>query len=159
MKASHFSPDIREFLRLLAARGVRYVIVGGEAVIYHGHARLTGDVDLFYEQEATNATRLFEALADFWQGEIPGIESADELLAKDLILQFGVPPNRLDLLGSISGVTFGQAWASRVKETMEISGTRYPVFFIGKEMLLENKKAAGRGKDVDDIRYLDVKDG
>ena len=115
-------------------------------------------MDLYYEQEASNARRLFDALNDFWERDIPGIKTPDELLAEDLILQFGVPPNRLDLLGSISGVSFGQAWESRVEETLDVGGSVHPVFFIGKDMLLRNKKATGRAKDADDLRYLDELD-
>jgi hypothetical protein len=154
MKASHFSEDIQEFLRLLFIHEVHYVIVGGEAVIYHGHARLTGDVDIHYKQETTNVERLFHALSDFWDGDIPEIAAPADLLVPDLILQFGVPPNRLDLLGSISGVSFDEAWGSRVEEKLEIRGQTCSVYFIGKDMLVRNKNASGRAKDRDDLRYL-----
>lgn len=66
--AAHFSPDIQEFLRLLHTRRVRYVITGGEAVIFYGHVRLTGDIDVFYDRRVENAQRLFRALNDFWGG-------------------------------------------------------------------------------------------
>ena len=96
--ASTFSPDIREFLRLLHAHGVRYLIVGGEAVIFYGHARLTGDVDFFYDIDFDNARRLFAALDEFWEGSVPGLGCPEELAAPGVIVQFGVPPNRIDLM-------------------------------------------------------------
>ena len=66
MKASHFSQDIQDFLKIIADHNVKYVMVGGEAVIYYGYARLTGDVDFYYESSKENALRLFEALNEFW---------------------------------------------------------------------------------------------
>lgn len=96
--ASTFSPDIREFLRLLHAHGVRYLIVGGEAVIFYGHARLTGDVDFYYDIDFDNARRLFAALDEFWEGSVPGLGCPEELAAPGFIVQFGVPPNRIDLM-------------------------------------------------------------
>jgi len=72
MRASHFSPDIQEFLRLLSTHGVRYVIVEGEAVIYYGYARLTGDVDFFYEATPENVARFYDVLNDFWGGRYRG---------------------------------------------------------------------------------------
>ena len=86
--AAHFSPDIQEFIHLLHEYGVKYLIVGGEAVIYYGYARLTGDVDFFYDRREVNARKLFETLADFWSGDIPGIEDVEELMEVGLILQF-----------------------------------------------------------------------
>ena len=77
--AACFSPDILEFIRLLHAREVRYVVVGGEAVIYYGHARLTGDIDFFYDSSPENSAALFGVLKDFWSGSIPGIERMEEL--------------------------------------------------------------------------------
>ena len=71
IEAAHFSPDTREFIRLLDQHGVRYVIVGGEAVIYYGYARLTGDVDFFYDRDVANVRALFAALTEFWDGSIP----------------------------------------------------------------------------------------
>jgi hypothetical protein len=155
MKASHFSADIQQFLRLLSMHRVRYVIVGGEAVIYHGHARLTGDVDIFFDPVPSNATRLFEALREFWDGSVPGLDSHEELLSPGLILQFGVPPNRLDLLGSITGVSFEEAWESRVEERIDLQGKGCTVYLIGKDMLVRNRRSVGRGKDLDDLKYLE----
>jgi len=120
MKASHFSPDIQEFLFLLSHHRVKYVLVGGEAVIYYGFARLTGDVDFFYEPTAENSQKLYRVLEDFWQSSIPGVQSPEELMSQNTIIQFGVPPNRIDLVSSISGVSFAEAWESRVEEKGKI---------------------------------------
>jgi hypothetical protein len=73
MTAAFFSKDIVEFLFLLNKNKVNYLIVGGEAVIYYGHARLTGDKDIFYGSDKENCIRLFEALSKFWHDDIPGI--------------------------------------------------------------------------------------
>jgi len=153
---SHFSPDTVEFLRLLYLHEVRYLLIGGEAVIFYGHARLTGDVDFFYENTKGNVKLLYEALLDFWGGEVPGIQNADELREEGLILQFGRPPNRIDLINQISGVKFEEAWQGRTG-TVVASPTdeEIPVFYIGRTQLIKNKKAAARPKDQDDILYLE----
>ncbi len=149
-----FSADVRDFLRLLAVNNVRYVIVGGQAVIFYGHARMTGDVDIFYDNSPANAEALFNALDAFWEGNIPGIDSADELQEEDLILQFGRPPNRLDLISDLTGVEFEEAWHDRETGHMKMSGEDVMIHFIGHVQLLNNKKAVGRPKDRDDYLYL-----
>jgi predicted nucleotidyltransferase len=154
MKASHFSKDTREFLKLLATHLVRYVIVGGEAVIYYGHARLTGDMDLFYDRTPENCRRLYTALNDFWQGAIPGIASPQDLSAKNLIIQFGLPPNRLDLLSQITAVSFAQAWKDKVVEKIQMGNNEYPVYYIGLKQLIKNKKTVRRHRDREDLEFL-----
>jgi hypothetical protein len=156
MTAAHFSKDTLEFIKLLARHRVRYLIVGGEAVIYHGYARLTGDVDFFYEASPTNAERLFAVLTDFWKGNIPGVESAKDLLAKNLILQFGVPPHRIDLVNSITGVFFAEAWTSRVEENIKVGRRECAVYFIGLDALVKNKESIRRPKDLEDLKYLKI---
>lgn len=152
--AAHFSPDILEFIRLLSRWNVRYVIVGGEAVIYHGHARLTGDVDFFFEPLPDNVHRLFGALQDFWNGAIPGVSEPNELLPLGTVFQFGRPPNRIDLLNTISDVSFLEAWESRVVETLDIGGDPHPIYFLGKTSLIKNKTAIRRPKDLEDLEFL-----
>ncbi|MGF1655509.1 MAG: hypothetical protein ACFCU3_00875, partial [Verrucomicrobiales bacterium] len=94
---------------------MRYVIVGGEAVIFHGYPRLTGDIDFFFDSETSNCSKLFAALLDFWSGKIPGIAAAKEFEEQGLNLQFGRPPHRIDLLNRIDGVSFSDAWQGRVE--------------------------------------------
>jgi len=154
MKPSHFSPDTIDFLRLLHECGVRYVIVGGEAVIYYGHIRLTGDIDIFYEASPENARCLYDALYKFWDGPVPGISSAEEFATAGTIVQFGTPPNRIDLINMIEGVVFSDAWNSRVADSVMGDETEIPVYFISLELLIKNKKAVGRYKDLDDLQYL-----
>ncbi len=154
MKASHFSKDIQEFLVLLRKHSVKYVIVGGEAVIYYGYARLTGDVDFFYEPSRENASNLYGALDEFWGRDIPGINASEELMELGTILQFGVPPNRLDLINNIEGVTFEDVWEGRTTEKVQIAGQTIPVHFIGLEQLIMNKDEIRRPKDLEDLKYL-----
>jgi hypothetical protein len=149
--AQVFSPDVREFFGILEKHRVEFVVVGGEAVIFHGHARFTGDVDIFYRPSVPNTCALFEALVEFWSGNIPGLGSADELLEPGMVIQFGRPPHRLDLMGTIDGVSFDDAWESRVEVRIPAGPT---LAFIGLEPLLANKKAAARPKDLADIEAL-----
>ena len=151
---SVFSPDIREFIALLGRHQVQYVIVGGEAVIFHGHARLTGDVDFFYDAAPDNARRLYAALEEFWAGRIPAIARWEELTEAGLVVQFGVPPNRLDLLNRIDGVAFQDAWRNRVRVAMPLGAGTVDVFLIGLDDLIKNKAAVGRPKDVEDLAFL-----
>jgi predicted nucleotidyltransferase len=149
-----FSHDIREFLAWLARRKVRYLIVGGEAVIYYGHSRLTGDIDIFYDHAAVNCRKLYAALADFWQGSVPGIGSAKDLQGNNLIIQFGLPPHRIDLLSAVSAVDFAQAWRGKVTEWIKVDGKKHPVFYIGLKELIHNKKAIRRPRDLEDLEFL-----
>lgn len=124
-------------------------------MIYHGYPRLTGDVDIWYEQINDNVERLYLALADFWGGTVPGVATADDLMVRGVILQFGRPPHRVDLLSSVDGVTFDEAWARRVEESLECDdGRSISVTIIGLVDLIANKRAAGRHKDLDDVQHL-----
>jgi hypothetical protein len=150
----YFSADIAEFLFLLAKHHVCYLIVGGEAVIYYGYARLTGDIDLLYERTEANATLLFDALKEFWASAIPGIHNEEELRKEGMVFQFGIPPNRIDLLNSIDGVEFGAAWKNKKLETLSRGRKKFAIYYVGVEELIRNKKAVNRDKDKDDLRFL-----
>jgi hypothetical protein len=154
MNADHFSSDIIDFIRLLCEYDVKYVIVGGEAVIYYGHVRLTGDIDFFYESSEENAGSLYKALEVFWDGSIPGIKSSDEFTVPGTIIQFGKPPCRIDLINLIDGVSFAEAWESRVQETILINQKSYSLYYIGLRMLIKNKSSAKRHRDFEDIEFL-----
>ena len=154
MRADHFSPDTQEFLHLLARHSVRYLIIGGTAVIYHGYARLTGDVDFFYDRAPENVERLWKALLEFWDGSVPGVESKAELAEPDLVLQFGRPPNRIDLMSSIGAPTFADAWEHRVHESITTPSRTIPVWILSLADLRTAKKQAGRPKDMDDLENL-----
>jgi len=150
----YFSTDIAEFLRLLAKHRVHYLIVGGEAVIHYGHARLTGDIDLFYQRTPRNTKKIFTALDEFWGGEIPGIGTEAELMKKGIVFQFGVPPNRMDLLNVIDGVRFDTAWKGKQRKVVWLQKTSVVVYYIGIVELIRNKRAVDRNKDKDDLRFL-----
>ena len=154
MNVGHLSPDIQFFITLLDKHAVRALLVGGEAVIYYGYARVTGDVDFFFDASLENCDRLYAALVEFWGGDVPGFESAEELAVPDLVVQFGRPPNRLDLLAGLSGITFAEAWDGRVVESAVVDGRETVVNVIGLEALLANKRASARHKDLDDVEHL-----
>jgi predicted nucleotidyltransferase len=140
--------DLREFIELLNSHNVEYLLVGGHAVAFHGHPRFTGDIDFFIRMTPSNVQRLLTVLSAFGFGSL-GITKND-LLKPKRILQLGHPPNRIDILTSISGVDFDSAWESRVESSMD----NQPVIIIGWNDLLRNKKAAGRQKDLADLKKL-----
>ncbi len=142
----------------LAAERVRYVVVGGEAVTLHGHVRLTGDVDVYYSSDSENLRLLFAALESFWDGDVPGIDSPSALAPEGVVVQFGLPPNRIDLLNAIDGVSFDEAWAGHVEAVIVGEGDEIPLRFIGLDALVKNKRASGRPKDLDDLSYLGLED-
>jgi hypothetical protein len=154
MKSSHFSKDALEFFHLLSKYEVNYLIVGGEAVIYYGHARLTGDVDIYFEMMSENVEKLYQALTEFWEGQIPGLKKYEELMEPGVIIQFGVPPNRIDLINQIEAVVFKDAWANKVTETIISEERTIPIHFIGILDLIMNKASLDRPKDMDDLIYL-----
>jgi len=154
MTNHYFSPDITEFLFLLDRHKVKYLIVGGEAVIYYGHARLTGDIDLFYDNDKKNVKVLYSALLEFWNRKIPGMNNTDELLVDGMVFQFGVPPNRIDLMNSIENVKFNSAWKNRKDVIIFHKRTKFNIHYIGLNNLIKNKEAVNRYRDKDDLIFL-----
>jgi len=152
--ASHFSQDIQEFLHLLYKHEVKYVIVGEEAVIYYGHIRLTGDIDIYYDRSQDNVEKLYQALKEFWGGTIPHLRQSDGLTQKGLITQFGLPPNRIDLVNEIEALEFSQAWKSKDTAYMQVSGESVSIHYIGLDLLIKNKMKVNRARDVEDLRFL-----
>ena len=141
--------DLREFIESLNAHGVEYLIVGGHAVGYHGFPRYTGDVDFFIGHTPENAARTAAALRAFG---VPTDDALERSLAcPDRILQLGVPPNRVDVLTSISGVEFVDARPAGVDGTLD----GLPVRFLGRDDLLRNKRASGRPKDLADAAEIE----
>jgi hypothetical protein len=127
---------------------VKYLIVGGHAVAYHGYPRTTGDIDLFIEASDENAAKLEKVLAGFGFGSL-GL-TAQDFLEPGTIIQLGYPPNRIDLVTSISGVTFAKAWERRVCDRVE----GLPMIFVDRQTLLTNNAASGKPKDLADIDAL-----
>jgi len=154
LDGSLFSRDKREFIALLHKHRVTYLVVGGEAVIYYGYAQLTGDLDFYYSADEENARRLFAALKEFWAGDVPGLSQHTELMEPGLIIQFGRPPNRIDLINQIDGVRFEDAWPARREVQLVSDSGNTPLFYIGLDQLIRNKQAANRPKDADDLTYL-----
>lgn len=154
MKFPYFPEDISDFLFLLFKYNVRYLIVGGEAVIFYGHARLTGDIDIFYDSGNTNINRLYDALNEFWKNDIPGIQEKSELAKSGMVFQFGVPPNRIDLINSIEKVNFENGWKNKLEITIEYNDKLIKIYYIGLDDLIINKKAIKRNRDIDDLNYL-----
>jgi hypothetical protein len=140
--------DLREFIALLNSHEVEYLVVGGHAVAFHGHPRYTGDIDFLIRTTPGNAARVLRVLQVFGFGALGIVER--DLLEPGRVVQLGQPPNRVDLLTSVSGVDFESAWNSRVQTTMDDQ----PVNVIGWDELLRNKRASGRQKDLADLEQL-----
>jgi hypothetical protein len=132
----------------LNSRAVEYLVVGGHAVAFHGHPRFTGDVDFLVRPTAENAVRVLDAVRAFGFGSLP--LTPTDFTTPERIVQLGRPPNRIDILTSISGVDFNEAWSSRVPANIDDQ----PVSFLGFEALIRNKKASGRAKDQADVIKL-----
>ena len=148
---TRISKDLREFIELLSSHRVEYVLVGGHAVAYHGWPRFTQDIDFFVRPTLENGERLAAALKQF------GFDTPDltpELFAQPKRnIQLGHPPRRIDLLTSISGVDFETAWSSR--EVAQLDGV--VVSIVGRDVLIANKRASGRPKDLADLDHLEPK--
>jgi hypothetical protein len=112
--------------------------------------RVTGDLDVWVEPAPANAASVWQALVEFGAPlDSLGIRESD-FLQPDQVIQFGLPPYRIDMMTSISGVSFEEAWEDRLAGAL----FEVPVFFIGREAFLRNKRASGRPKDLEDIRSL-----
>ena len=144
------SKDFTEFIESLNAHSVRYLVVGGYAVAFHGYPRYTKDLDIWLEPEIKNAQNVLKALNHFGFGSLD-IESAD-LLEENNIIQLGYPPNRIDLITSLKGLVFEKCYPERVR--IKIQGTI--IDFIDIENLKTNKKATGRPQDLADLENLTI---
>ncbi|MGB4870170.1 MAG: hypothetical protein WBP47_08970 [Candidatus Promineifilaceae bacterium] len=141
--------DFKEFVQSLNNNRVRYLIIGGYAVAFHGHPRYTKDLDIWIESNQNNAQRLLDALAEFGFGALD-LDIAD-FLEPGQIIQLGYPPNRIDLLTSLKGVDFAACYPARVTLTLD----DVELNFIDLENLKRNKRAAGRLQDLADIENLE----
>jgi hypothetical protein len=141
-------PDWRTFIESLNSHGVEYVVVGAVALAQHGFPRYTGDIDVLVRNSPENAQHIEQALTAFGMGSL-GLKAAD-FTGTDSVIQFGVPPVRIDILTACTGVPFAQAWSGRV--TVEVDGISMNV--IGREDLILNKRLTGRPQDLVDIELL-----
>ena len=146
--ANALAPDFRDCLAFLARRQVVFIIVGGYALGWHGFVRATGDLDLLYQCTEKNVERLCNALNDF--GAPPQLIDPAFLRRPNAVTQIGVPPLRIDLLASISGVSFAHALAGSIEAHIDETLVRV----IGLSELRRNKTATGRDKDKGDLRRL-----
>lgn len=140
--------DFKEFLQLLNDRQVEYLLVGGYAVAYYGYPRATGDIDFWLAVEPTNAIRVVAVLDMFGFGS-SGVTS-DVFLQDNKIIQMGVPPMRIDLFTTLSGVTFAECFSRRVQDVID----GVTVNIISLDDLKVNKQASGRLKDLNDLTQL-----
>lgn len=141
-------PDYREFIQSLNDNGVHYLVVGGYAVAAHGHPRYTKDIDIWIWLNPANSTQLIRALHEFGFGTL-GL-TPEDFLEPDQIVQLGYPPNRIDLLTTIPGVSFENCYPQR--QVIDIDGIA--VNFIDLESLKRNKQASGRAQDLADLENL-----
>ena len=143
------SQDFKEFLISLNDNNVKYLIIGGYAVAFHGHPRYTKDIDIWLSADKSNIENVLHALKDFGFASLE--LKIDDFLDPEQIIQLGYPPNRIDLLTDLPGVDFKICYKSRVN--VEIEEVR--VNFIDMENLKKNKKATGRHQDLADLENLE----
>jgi predicted nucleotidyltransferase len=143
------SQDFKEFIQSLNDNAVRYLVVGGYAVALHGYPRYTKDLEVWVEATPDNAPKMLNALKQFGFGTLDLKET--DFTAPEQVIQLGYPPNRIDLLTSLSGVEISECYSSHV--TVEIDGVS--ASFIDLENLKKNKKATGRHQDLADIENLE----
>lgn len=140
--------DFSDLLSLFNARDVKYLVIGGYAVVQHAEPRFTNDLDLWIGAETRNAAAVFSALHDFG-APLAGL-SASDFREEGYFYRMGTPPARVDILMGIPGVAFDDAWQRRV----EVDFDGLSVAFIGREDLIEAKRAAGRTQDLLDVEAL-----
>lgn len=148
MATTPLQPDFSAFLKLLADHEVEYLLIGGYAVGYYGYVRATADMDIWVRRDSKNAERLVRALDTFGFGVAELKPSL--FLDKKGIIRMGVPPVRIEIMMSISGVEFEECYAER--EIVQWDDVT--VHIISLKHLKQNKQASGRLKDLTDLDYL-----
>jgi hypothetical protein len=146
------SQDFIDILSAFYEEKVDYLLVGSYAMAFHGWARATGDIDLWIRPSEENSERVWRALQRFG-APLFDLELQD-LRTPGTVFQMGMPPNRIDIITEIDGVTVDEAWSNQ--DVIEIYGLKLPL--IGKSELLANKKAAGRPKDQIDVLWMESRD-
>lgn len=142
--------DFKDLLDALIEAEAIFLVVGAHALAVHGVPRATGDIDIWVRPDEANAESVWRALARFGAPlKTLGIQKS-EFVRADQVVQIGMPPRRIDVLTSISGVTFDEAWSRRVVH--DVSGRSIP--FLGRDDLVRNKRASGRTKDKADLEAL-----
>jgi hypothetical protein len=147
------NPDFRDMLSAFCVESVDFLVVGAYALAAHGYPRATGDIDLWVRCSGDNAQRVCLALKRFG---VPLFDlTMEDLVRPGIVFQIGVAPNRIDILTSVSGLEFDEAWPEHL--LVEVDGLQIPM--IGRAHLLRNKKAAGRPKDQADVAWLESGEG
>lgn len=141
--------DFKDFLRALNKHGVRYLLVGGYAVIYHGYNRTTGDLDVWVEQSGENYRLLMKAFLEFGL-PVSVIDEKTFLSSETDVYTFGIPPVCIEIITEVKGVQFTDSFSRAAKVIFD----DVPVSMIGFHDLIRNKKAVGRNKDLDDIEHI-----
>ncbi len=141
--------DLKEFIESLNSHKVEYVVVGAFAGAHYGVPRYTGDIDFLVRPSQENAGRLIKTIEEFGFSSL-GLTAAD-FAQPGRVIQLGMAPNRIDLLTSLTGISFDDAWAGRTESEL----ARIPVAFIGREQYIKNKRATGRPQDLADIAALE----
>jgi len=140
--------DFRDLLELLNVHKAEYLIVGAYALAFHGAPRYTGDMDIYVRPNPINAQRIMTALNDFGFGSAE--LSAADFETEDRVVQLGFPPVRVDIVTSITGVS----WEEAVLGGVEGKYGNVPVYYIGRQQFISNKRALGRKKDLADLEAL-----
>ncbi len=148
---AELNADFRDLLAGLTEARADFLVVGAHALSWHGYPRSTGDLDILVAPTAENAARVFRALALFGAPLAALGITEGTLGTEGMVCQIGVPPRRIDILTRLSGVTFEEAWQSRVVGRW--SGLAVPV--LGRSALIAYKKATGRPKDLADVSELE----
>jgi hypothetical protein len=141
--------DYKDLLREFNDADVEYMVVGAHALASHGHPRYSEDFDVWVQPTPENAARVYKALATF--GAPMERISVEDFVSDDLIFQIGVAPVRIDVITSISGVTWDEAWP----ESVPAFYGDVPVRVLGRKQLIANKRASGRPKDLIDLQTLE----
>ena len=142
------SKDFKEFIELLNKNDVKYLIVGGYALAFHGYPRYTKDIDFWIWINKENAEKIVKTLTEFGFSSLDFKE--EDFLTAGYVVQLGQPPGRIDLLTSVTGLEFEDCYASRVKAVIQ----GLDVNFINLENFKKNKKAVGRHQDLADLENL-----
>jgi hypothetical protein len=142
--------DQKELLAAFNAHGVRYLVIGAHAVGVHAEPRGTKDLDVFIKADNENSKAVFAALAEYG-APLAGMTPNDFNDEPTSVFQLGVEPDRVDILQAIAGVTFDEAWNSRIESLLDVDT---PAHVISLDHLIQNKLASGRYQDLADVEKL-----
>jgi hypothetical protein len=144
-----FNEDFEDFIKALNNQNVEYILVGGMAVILHGYVRTTGDMDIWVNKTKDNYQKLVFAFKEF---RMPVFDMSEENFLSDQydVWMFGVSPVKIEVMTSLKGLEFKEAFESSQTHTEE----KISIRFLDLQSLIKAKKASGRFKDLDDIEQL-----